>query len=216
MNYRLPLPPIEQLAALAASVNTERTAQAKIDMAIDIWQLAQQRIERHSTVTEQAARTAEKFDSIMEGREVQDGMPLASFLKNLFPSSKPEDTMKWYRDYLRDNVKFCREQEGKPPLPESELQSTVVTMIERDRNEGVGSAYWNAIGFRKHRTAAAKKTRSERGEKGAQKKLEKTSRTAKTPTKNGASKASLAPSKKKRAPSIKNAAPTNTKRAGSK
>jgi hypothetical protein len=212
MNYRLPLPPIEQLAALAASVNTERTAQGKIDMAIDIWQLAHQRIEHNGNVTAQTARSAEKFDTIMEGREVQDGMPLASFLKNLVPSSKPEDTMKWYRDYLRDNVIFCRGQEGKPPLPESELQSAVVAMIERDRNEGVVSAYWNAIGFRKHRNAAAKKTQSERGKKGAEKKhLEQ-----KKPTKNGASKAILAPSKTNPAPTIKNAATTNNKRAGSK
>ena len=82
MNYRLPLPPIEQLAALAASVNTERTAQGKIDMAIDIWQLAQQRIEHHSNVTAQVRRSAEKFDSILEGREIHEGMPLDLFLKN--------------------------------------------------------------------------------------------------------------------------------------
>ena len=168
MNYRLPLPPIEQLAALAASVNTERTAQAKIDMAIDIWQLAHQRIEHHGNVTAQTARSAEKFDSIMAGRVVYDGMPLTSWLEELFPPSKPEDTMKWYRDYLRDNVTFCREQEGKPTLAESELQNTVAAIIERERVQGISHAYLSAIQFLKHRKAASKNMKSERGKKGAE------------------------------------------------
>ena len=212
MNYRLPLPPIEQLAALAASVNTERTAQAKIDMAIDIWQIAHQRIEHHGNVTAQTARSAEKFDSIMAGRVVYDGMPLTSWLKELFPPSKPEDTMKWYRDYLRDNVTFDREQLGKPTLAESELQNTIAAIIERDREQGIAHAYLSAIQFLKHRNAAAKQARSEKGKSGAQKKhLEQ-----KKEVQNGTSKAAHAPSKSNRSPSRKKATPSNKKRAASK
>jgi hypothetical protein len=170
MNYKTPLPPIEQLAALAASVNTETTAQGKIDMAIDIWQLAQQRIDHHNRVKEQSKRFSEKFDSIIAGREIHEGMPLDLFLKNLFPPSKPEDTMKWYRDYLRDNVTFDREQMGKPTLAESELQNTVAAIIEREREQGITHAYLSAIQFLKHRKAASKNMKSERGKKGAQKK----------------------------------------------
>jgi hypothetical protein len=212
MNYRLPLPPIEQLAALAASVNTETTAQGKIDMAIDIWQLAQQRIDQHNRVKEQAKRFSEKFDSILEGRKITEGMPLDSFLKNLFPSSKPEDTMKWYRDFVRDSIPTWRMVESKPPLPESEMQNAVAEIIELGRREGIPLAQSLAFQFLKHRNAAAKKARSEKGKTGAQKKHLEQKKT----TKNGTSKTNAAPSKSNRAPSRKNAAPTNKKRAGSK
>ena len=212
MKYNLPLPPIEQLAALAASVNTERTAQGKIDMAIDIWQLAQQRIEHHSNVTAQAARSVEKFDCILEGRVVHDGMMLPSFLKALFPSSKPEDTMKWYRDFIAYSIPGWRTVESKPPLPEAELKNAVAENIERSRREGIPFAELLAIQFLKHRNQTAKKTKSERAKKGAEKKHLEQEKT----TKNGASKTKAAPSKKKRAPSKKNTAPTNKKRAASK
>jgi hypothetical protein len=212
MNYRLPLPPIEQLAALAASINTQRTAQGKIDMAIEIWQLAQQRIEHHSNVTAQAARSAEKFNSRLEGREVHDGMLLPSFLKALFPSSKPEDSMKWYRDFIADSMPAWRITEGKPPLTEAEMKSAVAENIECGRGEGIRLAELLAIQFLKHRNAAAKKAQSERGKKGAKKKHLEQKKT----TKNGTSKTSAAPSKKNTAPSKENTAPTNKKRAASK
>jgi len=212
MNYKTPLPPIEQLAALAASVNTETTAQGKIDMAIDIWQLAQQRIDHHNRVKEQSKRFSEKFDSIIAGREIHEGMPLDLFLKNLFPSSKPEDTMKWYRDFVSDSIPAWRMVEGKPPLPESELKNAAAEIIERGRREGIPSAHSLAYQFLKHRKAASKNMKSERGKKGAQKKHLEQKKT----TKNGTSKSKRAPSKTNRAPSRKNTAPTNEKHAESK
>jgi hypothetical protein len=199
MKSYLPLPPLEQLAALAACINTERTAQGKVDTAIDIWQLAHQRIEHHNKVRAKSDQSSAQIDAIMKGRIVHDNMPLDAWLKELFPKSKPEDTMKWYRDYLTDTIPAHRSLEGKSPLSEPELEAAVKVTIQKDREEGVNFAYLSAVQFLKYRNTAAQKARSERGKKGAEKKH----LVPKKEAKNGTSKTKRAPSKAKRAPSKK-------------
>ena len=193
MNYRIKLPPIEQLAALAASIQTERDPDSKVKVAIAIWERAAHHIDKRNEI----------LDKIEAQTDMIEAIPFAAgcldkALKTALPDSKIEDARKWWRDYTAHNVLFDRQQRDLPELSTHEIESLCQSILERDRAEGgiIPASFMHFV--TRHKKTVAK----ERGKLGAaarKKNAEKNSLLAKKQNKNAPTKSKQAPSKKKNA-----------------
>jgi hypothetical protein len=208
------LPTIEQIAAMAANIQTETTADGKVCMAMDIWVKAHCCLLLAEMQDESIQSDELLLDSITRG--LYNKMPLADFLKAIYPKSKTADTMKWYRDFLVDELALFARTKKLPELSLSKIQSHIARLIEDQRLGGVDDAEAFALKFMKHRNQSAQQIRKNKAAIGGAKKNTKKQKKVLDASENGTSKTNAAPSKSNRAPSRKNAAPTSKKRAGSK
>jgi hypothetical protein len=193
MNYRITLPPIEQLASLAAMIQTVTDADAKVLVAIAIWERAVHHIEKRSRILDRIEAEADMIEAIPFAA---GGLDKA--LKTALPDSKMHDARKWWKDYTANNVVFDRQQRDMQELSTVELESLCQSILERDRTEGgiIPAAFMRFVS--RHKKTVAK----ERGKLGAaakKKNAENNSLLAKKQNKNAPTKSKHAPSKKKNA-----------------
>ena len=193
MNYRLTLPPIEQLASLAAMIQTETDADAKVLVAIAIWERAAHHIDKRNQILDKIEAQAD----MIEAKPFAAG-GLDKALKIALPDSKPHDARKWWKDFTAHNVAFDRQQRDLPALSTDELESLCQSILERDRAEGgiIPTSFTRFVA--RHKKTVAR----ERGKLGAaakKKNAENNSLLAKKQNKNAPTKSKHAPSKKKNA-----------------
>jgi hypothetical protein len=193
MNYRLTLPPIEQLASLAALIQTETDADAKVKVAIAIWERAAHHIDKRNRILDRIEAEADMIEAIPFAAGHLD-----KALKTALRDSKPHDARKWWRDYTAHNIAFDRQQRDLPELSTDELESLCQSILERDRTEGgiVPASFMRFVA--RHKKTVAK----ERGKLGAaakKKNAENNSLLAKKQSKNAPTKSKQASSKKKNA-----------------
>ena len=201
IGYEAKPPELHVLASLASNIQTETTAKGKVEMALLIWSTAHDSIVEYTDMHNFCLRIMpSKYLERIRKCDFYDGIKLVEFLKRLFPRSKPEDTMKWYRDYLKAHFSFKH-----PEMNAEQIQEQVNEIIERRRTEGITNAQQSAYRFAQYRESASAKTRKVKSANAAK----SVSRQKKAPdtkislvaAKNGVSKAPATPSKKSRTPS---------------
>jgi hypothetical protein len=195
------LPTIEQIAAMAANIQTETTALGKVKMALLIWENAQEAIIEYELVDYYENQF--KDDS---SHGFVDGMSLSAFLKKVFPNSKPEDRMKRMRDYIKSRIDANHSRES-PSLTESDIDNEVVRVLSLYRKNGVRNAVDEmhyllqesysqasiarkdkAIKAAKARAAKARAAKEEAAKGDKNSKVKKTIRTPKNATKTAQAK----------------------------
>lgn len=166
MNYRITPPPISELAALASNIQTERTAADKVSMAISIWEAAQKTLDQFAHVQNQIKESKiRNHDEKISKLDLHEGIKLSEFLKRLFPSSKPEDTMKWYREYLTASFSFVYSE-----MSEKQIEDLIPATLERERSEGMTFPNFCAVGFLKYREKQSAAVRKEKASTAAKSK----------------------------------------------
>lgn len=150
---------INQLAQLAASINTEITAADKVKMAWDIWHAADHMI------------------SIERGYEEEPApapiiLPFIEYLRMVYTEGNDDDLQKYYRDYIKDEIAYYREMKEEPPYSEFEILSEYQKIIEKEKAEGVLVSEQRLRHLREHREQQKHIKYSYRGKLGAAKRAE--------------------------------------------
>jgi hypothetical protein len=198
MNHKITLPSISELSALAANIHTAPTAASKVAMALEIWEASHKALDHQEWMrTEAKAIKARNYDERIRACNYQGVIKLTQFLKRLFPQSKVEDRMKWYRDYLKAiladpkcngadeaRIRFVQYPEWPKTsdfkMADSAIDKLVLAMIQKEKTEGMSNPRISAIGFLKYRDQAEGFIKSDKASKGGIARKEKNRNAEKT------------------------------------
>lgn len=107
MNHSIPLPTHQELAALAASLQSPADPTGRVAEALAIWRAAAAALDEQERRSRQAAAFEERMNDRMGGREFFDGMTREQLLAVLMPTLKTSgDRMARWRQYLPHALRF--------------------------------------------------------------------------------------------------------------